>query len=508
MGRQPDNWVRQWIEQKRAEGKRGLTVEKINNRHYVYWASTEWVPETKKRKKLTEYIGVLDPPGNLIISSDIDLDKMNPKAIAAADIDIEKYRKRPEEIIEYKITGQMLVIQRASSDFYDILRDCFPEACDDLMMLAAARLAGRGRLCQAGRWFATQDNVMCIDPHKSPEALSLALKIAGGAVSAKNRFYEALGTRGKKLAVDMTVCFSKGKSYLIKKGYNRFRLSCGQFNIALICGLDDKMPQAMRTVAGNVKEGSILDMLHEMDIGTDCVLVMDRGYFSTDLMDELHIAGYKFVLPVRRNSQAYDEVKITKPKGFKFRGSSVLYAIGNCYGYNAYRFENQDQKNKELQEMMGFHTISEDLAPCFIDSDDVYALDGDPSKAGNLILVTNINEDPANLYTMYKMRCSVEECYDASKNVLSADSTYLRDDYSIMGFNFVTFLALRMYMRIESWIAESEKTSKYTPRDVLFEYGSLCSVITTERRMSQRIPANVVQIEKDLGLGIVDITKA
>ena len=107
---------------------------------------------------------------------------------------------------------------------------------------------------------------------------------------------------------------------------------------------------------------------------------------------------------------------------------------------------------------------------------------------------------------MFKMRCSVEECNDSAKTVLKADSTYLRDNLSIMGFNFVTFLALRMYMTMELWIAEKDMTSRYTPLDLLDEYSSMVSITTESRVMSQQVPANVRRVEEDIGLGLFPIS--
>lgn len=492
MRSEPDSWAKDWIAARRAKGKKGLTLEKVGRTNYVYWASTAWDSSEKKRRKITEYIGTLEPPGNLVISADINVERMNPRAIEAAEIDVERYRKRPEEIVDFRIKGTMQVLRLSCESFYPALKRCFPTICDDLLMLAMARLDGRGRLCQAGRWFDTQDNVMSLRPHRDPEMLSASLKKAGGCVDAQDSFFESLRTPGKRLAVDMTVCFSKGRAFIVKKGYNRFRLSCGQFNLAVICGLDDKLPQALRTEPGNVKEGCILDILGEMDIGCDSILVMDRGYLSQEIMDELHLAGYRFVIPVRRNSDLYDTVRVEAGQGFRFRGDAVLWGKSEGMGYNAYRYENMEQRNAELAGMMWDHG-SESM------------IDGDPSKAGNMILVTNLEEDPRTLYEMFKLRFSVEECNDTFKTVLSADSTYLRDDLSIRGFNFVSFLALRMYMQIEMLIANREMTSRYSPKDVLFEYGSIVSVTSTNRVMKQQIPANIMRIENDLELGIIEL---
>ncbi len=72
----------------------------------------------------------------------------------------------------------------------------------------------------------------------------------------------------------------------------------------------------------------------------------------------------------------------------------------------------------------------------------------------------------------------------------------------MMGFNFVSFLALRMYMTIELCIAEKGMASRYIPADVLFEYGSLVSVTAGNRVMMQKTPANVLKIKEDLALDI------
>jgi len=259
----PQEWARQWLEEKRKNGSKGLTLELRGDKHYVIWATTEWIKGEGKRKKISEYIGILEPPGNLVVSSDIDVEKMDKRAIDAAGIDIARYRKYPDQIIDYRIKGGMMVIRFFFMDDYMLLREFFPNTCDDLAMLAFARLARRGRLRQAPRWFITQDNLFGLNPHMDPALLSSSLTYTGAAIDAQDKFFEALATPGKKMAADMTFCFSKGHAFLTKKGYNRFKLSCGQFNLVVICGLDDRLPQMIKTVAGNVKEGCLKDILQE-----------------------------------------------------------------------------------------------------------------------------------------------------------------------------------------------------------------------------------------------------
>ena len=494
MRSQPEEWAVKWLKKQHEGGSRGLTLEKVGNRHYVYWATTKWDKNSKKRKKVSEYIGILVFPGELVISSDIDVEKMDKRAIAAANIDIEKYRKKPLAITNCRVRGTMAVLERACKDFSPSLKECFPESSDDLLMLAMARLCGRGRLSQAGKWFTAQDNLLKLNTHLDTESLSSVLKDAGGCMYAQDRFFESLRTPGKHVAVDMTLCFIKGRAFIIKKGYNRFHLNGGQFNMALICGLDDKLPQALKTVAENVNDGRITDILKKMGIGIDQILVLDRSYFSKELVDELHSAGYLFVISVRRNSPLYKEVNLGPGMGFRFRDDAVLCGRGKWAGYNAFRFENETQRSNELYGMMWGEKS---------DSGDNRTIEGDPSRAGNLILITNLDEDAKALYEMYMLRCSVEEHNNDLRTLLSMDSTYLRDNQSIMGFNLVSFIALRMYMTMEQWIVQKKMTSRYSPSDLLYEYGSLLSIKATNQAVEQTIPTNILQIEEDLALGIV-----
>ena len=76
-----------------------------------------------------------------------------------------------------------------------------------------------------------------------------------------------------------------------------------------------------------------------------------------------------------------------------------------------------------------------------------------------------------------------------------------------MGFNLVTFISLRMYMTMETWIADRGMTSRYTPQDILFEYSSMVSVTTQSRVMNQLLPANVRRIEEDLALGLFPLSR-
>ena len=69
-------------------------------------------------------------------------------------------------------------------------------------------------------------------------------------------------------------------------------------------------------------------------------------------------------------------------------------------------------------------------------------------RAGIIGLVTDLDRDGPKIYDLYKGCQDVEVAFDAMKNHLDADKTYLQDNDAVRGYYFVTFLALRIYFRI------------------------------------------------------------
>ncbi len=83
-------------------------------------------------------------------------------------------------------------------------------------------------------------------------------------------------------------------------------------------------------------------------------------------------------------------------------------------------------------------------------------------------MVTSINEfSPQKVYEYYKSRTEIEQAFDSFKNILDADRSYMRSDYSMEGWMFINYLSLVYYYRIYRKLIEKEVLSEYSPMDVL-----------------------------------------
>jgi transposase len=286
MGCEPDDWAREWVEKKRSEGEKGLTVEKRGNFHIVKWATTRWDAETKKRRKISEYRGVLDPDGTL----------KDPRPMRSR-IDVTDVRD----------SGNARLLVKVAEKIIDSLKRSFPFDHPEIIELVFARILGRGELNKCGRCWNRLEDVLGLRPNTSPKSLSHTLEKVGLGRGSQDIFFSDMRTEDPEMAVDMSVIFSRARgAFLSKRGYNRFNLTYPQFNLLLVCGLASGRPQYMKVLPGNAKEGSAVCMLDEFSIPEGTLLVGDRGYNDKKFLKAVRERGLDYLVAVKRNSKAYE----------------------------------------------------------------------------------------------------------------------------------------------------------------------------------------------------------
>ena len=58
-----DDWVKEWIDREKDNGRKCFDVKRIGNSYYLYYQTTRYNAETKKREKVSKYIGKLTRDG-------------------------------------------------------------------------------------------------------------------------------------------------------------------------------------------------------------------------------------------------------------------------------------------------------------------------------------------------------------------------------------------------------------------------------------------------------------
>lgn len=116
-----------------------------------------------------------------------------------------------------------------------------------------------------------------------------------------------------------------------------------------------------------------------------------------------------------------------------------------------------------------------------------------------------MNIAPREIYRMYKDRCAIENFFDVARNDPGGDSTYLRSDLQVMGYNFITFLAFRIWWNIRFRLKKANLESRYTPFDLLRSFAAVKVVYTLNGPVITSIPKDVRNLADRLDFSLETI---
>lgn len=99
-----------------------------------------------------------------------------------------------------------------------------------------------------------------------------------------------------------------------------------------------------------------------------------------------------------------------------------------------------------------------------------------------------MDETGERIYNLLKSRVEIEIMFDAFKNVLNADRTYMRDDYQMEGWMFINFIALVFYYRLYRHLVDNSLLKKYSPNDVLIHLSRIYKLKIQDEWITSEIP--------------------
>ena len=103
---------------------------------------------------------------------------------------------------------------------------------------------------------------------------------------------------------------------------------------------------------------------------------------------------------------------------------------------------------------------------------------------------------------MNPQREEIEQAFDAMKNELENDKSYLRDEDSIRGHFFVSFLSLYLYYTIFVRIREEDLTNRISVKDALLKFSRVYQIVEGKKSIMSEIPASSAKLDEQLGTNI------
>jgi len=463
-----EEWLEKILEKQRE--KHGpVELKTINNRHYLYKVKSVYDPQKKRAKKISgEYLGRVTREG------------LTPP------------RNRVTTIHEYANAKLLSTLMKETENS---LRENFPEDWRELTALAITKTIRNTPIKYVKDAWLKLHTSTELEAHLSPNTVSEKLRAVGADWVAQRRFYSSLMDRGGVYYYDLSSLFSKSVNLnLAEKGYNKEHRYLDQVNFALLFSRERLQPVMLKTIHGSVRDIKTLrGVLEEFNVG-DCILVLDRGFYSMALLLEMMGLGVGFVQPLKRNSKLIDyalspeEVFVYRDRGIRY-GVKPLPELGE--GVQLYLYEDVELRGEEHSNLIKRRVEG---------VGDVV----DERRLGKISLVSNLGLGGMEVYGLYKGRERVEEAFDALKNELEVDKLYLGDGYCVRGYFFLCFLCLWLYFRVFGLISGAGLGGVVGVRELLFELGRVYSVGSDRSglRLSE-VPKRVEKLIEHLGLDIL-----
>jgi transposase len=123
-------------------------------------------------------------------------------------------------------------------------------------------------------------------------------------------------------------------------------------------------------------------------------------------------------------------------------------------------------------------------------------------RMGTIAVITDLDKSGERIYNLLKSRVEIEIMFDAFKNVLNADRTYMRDDYQMEGWMFINFIALVFYYRLYKILADNSLLKRYTPNDALIHLSQIYKLKIQNEWITSEIPKKTRDILEKLNMHI------
>ncbi len=265
-----------------------------------------------------------------------------------------------------------------------------------------------------------------------------------------NDVMRKLTEKGEYILIDSTAIFSRSANIsTLELGHNANDIHIPQINLMTLFSSTRTMPTFIRILPGSIRDISAMEATINMVGVEKCVIVADKGFFSSDNIKKMKKKHLSYIIPLKRNSSLI-------PEGgefsgvFLYDGKPVKYWKHDNY---VYIYEDPVLRSEEDKDYL--IRINENKCS----REHYYKTQG---NFGKLYLLSDLNEEPERMCMLYKQREYVEYAFNVFKNDLEADRSYLRDDRMIFVYVFLNLLSLYLHFQILNMIK-----GKYSVRDVL-----------------------------------------
>ena len=449
--------------------------------YYLYECTSKWDPMKKRAQKISgKFLGTITSDG-----------LVKPK-----------YERVLEDLknITVKEFGATTYVYDLCGDIFDLLKKHFPNEWDEIAIFSLVRLFHSSPMKNVFHYYSGSHlSDMFPDTSVTPKNLSKLLYSIGThrkkSVDFMKNFIE-----GDQAIIDVTQIFSLSENMISATlGHNGNDCGLPQINMALLLSVEKKQPSFFRLVPGCISDVSIVTATIQEAGVKNAILIGDKGFYSGPNVKFLEKNRLGYVLPIKRNNLLIEYEPLTTGDKkdldgyFLFEKRVVWFKERNTKGKHVILYLDSKLRTEEEKDLLTH------VADKKYKMKDYYERQ---HTMGTIAVITNCKYKPEKIYGLLKSRIEIEQAFDAFKNILNSDRTYMRDDYHLEGWMFVNFVTLMLYYRIYEALRNKDLLNKFTPRDLILHFSRVNKLKIVDKWILSEVPKTTRHLAEKLKFNI------
>jgi transposase len=463
---------------------KGTEIRKIGQRYYLYKITSRWSKEKKRPVKVTiGFLGTITQTG-----------LVKPRAIRLAE---------SLEHITIKEYGAFQLVWQQNQDILDTLKELFPTWWKELWSMAYLRLMYQTPLKHIDLYYQTSFISETLPQVRfSDRSITACLRDIGQQRGKIVTFLQRFVKGSSFVLIDATHVISLSSGMQENRlGYNNKHQYDPQVNLLFIYDTDRKLPVYYRLVSGNIREIKALKMTLLESGLNNAIVVTDKGFYSQENVEAMENEELRYIIPMKRNSSLIDyTATLTSGKEgfdgyFQYEERLIWYKKTNdiwLYLDEELKLSEQKdylhrvQNNRQCYTLETFHTKQH--------------------RFGTIALLSNLKDtdapDASRVFNYFKSRSAIETMFDAFKNILSADRTYMQGDIEMETWMFIHHLALVFYYRLYQRLMDKDLLKKYSPKDLLLYFSQIKKIKIQDQWKVAEMPQKIQTLIKKYDIPI------
>jgi transposase len=467
---------------------KGTEIHERGNNYYLYKISSKWDPKKKASKKITEkFLGTITPEGLIKPKQEQFMESLN-------NISVKEF-------------GATNLLLEMNKDILETLKQFYPRRWKEILVFSIFRILHNSPIKNLMNYYSTSFISETLpNAHLSPNVIGQMLRDIGKEREIMKLFLKQFLTGNDFALIDLTHVFSLSEDVISSvPGYNTKKEFLPQIRMVFLFSLDNHMPSYFRMVVGSIRDVSTL-VLTVREAGIhNVVMIGDKGFFSEHNVLELGEEKIHYIFPLKRDSSLIDYINLQKGDRRAFDG--YFFFEKRAVWHYEYLIKNGDLKGKKIIVFLDERLKSEEEKDYLsrIEKDDTKNLETfyeNQYRQGTIAIITDLDETAERVYNLLKCRVEIEVMFDIFKNILNADRTYMRDDYQMEGWMFISFIALVFYYKLYRILSDNMLLKRYSPMDVLVHLSRVYKLKIQDRWLLSEIPKKSRELIEKLSIPI------